>query len=153
MRKDIVKNKINEIEQSLDLVTENMPDTFDKFNELGIIKDGIYKRIEYSIENLIDIFYMFNSDFKLGIPSDDSDLINNLKAKNIISEDIAIRMRDLKDFRNIVVYRYGEIDNRMAYDFTYRFPIFISDHLQFHKDNINLHSVAMTIIVEQWNYN
>jgi len=117
MRKDIVKNKINEIEQSLDLVTENMPDTFDKFNELGIIKDGIYKRIEYSIENLIDIFYMFNSDFKLGIPSDDSDLINNLKAKNIISEDIAIRMRDLKDFRNIVVYRYGEIDNRMAYDF------------------------------------
>jgi len=36
---------------------------------------------------------------------------------------------------------------------SYRFPIFISDHLQFHKDNINLHSVAMTIIVEQWNYN
>ncbi|AGO60304.1 type VII toxin-antitoxin system HepT family RNase toxin [Ferroplasma acidarmanus] len=117
MRKDIVKNKINEIEQSLDLVTENMPDTFDKFNELGIIKDGIYKRIEYSIENLIDIFYMFNSDFKLGIPSDDSDLINNLKAKNIISEDIAIRMRDLKGFRNIVVHRYSKIDDRMAYDF------------------------------------
>ncbi|WMT54056.1 type VII toxin-antitoxin system HepT family RNase toxin [Ferroplasma acidiphilum] len=117
MRKDIIKNKINEIVQSLDLVIENMPDTFDKFNESGIIKDGIYKRIEYSIENLIDIFYIFNSDFNLGIPSDDTDLINNLKAKNIISEDIALRIRNLKDFRNIVVYGYGEIDNRMAYDF------------------------------------
>ncbi|WP_276922649.1 type VII toxin-antitoxin system HepT family RNase toxin [Ferroplasma acidiphilum] len=117
MRKDIIKNKINEIVQSLDLVIENMPDTFDKFNESGIIKDGIYKRIEYSIENLIDIFYIFNSDFNLGIHSDDTDLINNLKAKNIISEDIALRIRNLKDFRNIVVYGYGEIDNRMAYDF------------------------------------
>ncbi|MGE9810110.1 type VII toxin-antitoxin system HepT family RNase toxin, partial [Ferroplasma acidiphilum] len=120
MRKDIIKNKINEIVQSLDLVIENMPDTFDKFNESGIIKDGIYKRIEYSIENLIDIFYIFNSDFNLGIPSDDTDLINNLKAKNIISEDIALRIRNLKDFRNIVVYGYGEIDNRMAYDFINR---------------------------------
>jgi len=117
MRKDIIKNKINEIDQSLDLINKNMPDTFDKFNELGIIKDGIYKRIEYSIENLIDIFYMFNSDFKLGIPSDDSDLINNLKAKNIISEDIVIKMRNLKGFRNIVVHRYSKIDDRMAYDF------------------------------------
>jgi uncharacterized protein YutE (UPF0331/DUF86 family) len=117
MRKDIIENKINEIEQSLELINENMPDTFDRFNELGIIKDGIYKRIEYSIENLIDIFYMFNSDLKLGIPSDDTDLINNLKTKKIISEDIAIRMRNLKGFRNIVVHRYSKIDDRLAYDF------------------------------------
>ncbi len=117
MREDIIKNKINEIYKSLDLINENMPDSFDKFNELGIIKDGIYRQLEYSIENLIDIFYILNSDFELDVPFDDTDLIDNLKTKKIISEDIAILMLKLKGFRNIVVHRYSKLDDRMAYDF------------------------------------
>lgn len=35
---------------------------------------------------------------------------------------------------------------------SYKFPIFISDYLKFHKNNIDLHSVAMTSITSQWNF-
>jgi len=117
MRKDVIKNKINEIYKSLDLINENIPGDFEKFKNLGIVKDGIYKRLEYSIENLIDIFYIINSDLNLDVPLDDADMINNLKEKNIITEKIAIIMKNLKGFRKIVVHRYSKINDYMAYDF------------------------------------
>ena len=42
MRKDIIKNKIIEIQESLVLIRNNIPDSFNKFQHLGLIKDGIY---------------------------------------------------------------------------------------------------------------
>ena len=117
MRKDIIKNKISEIQESLELIRNNIPDSFTKFQNLGIIKDGIYKRLEFSIENLVDIFYIINSDLNLGIPEDDSSIIDNLYNKNIISAEIRNLMKNMKGFRNIVVYRYGKIDDEFAYTF------------------------------------
>ena len=58
MRKDIIKNKIIEIQESLLLIRNNLPDSFNEFQHLWLIKDGIYKRLEFSIENLVDIFYI-----------------------------------------------------------------------------------------------
>ena len=42
MRKDFIRTKIKEIEESLKLVEESLPDTFEKFLDLGLVKDGIY---------------------------------------------------------------------------------------------------------------
>lgn len=50
MRKDIIKNKIKEILESLELINYNLPDTFDEFQNLGIVKDGIYKRSSMSLK-------------------------------------------------------------------------------------------------------
>ncbi len=117
MRKDIIKNKIKEIQESLELIKNNLPDSFDKFQNLGIIKDGIYKRMEFSIENLIDIFYIINSDLDIGIPEDDSSMIDNLYSKNIININTRNLMKNMKGFRNLLVHRYGKIDDKLAYMF------------------------------------
>ncbi|MFO7966480.1 MAG: hypothetical protein R6U44_02655 [Archaeoglobaceae archaeon] len=42
MRRDIIRTKIKEIRESIRSVEENLPDTFDEFAELGLVKDGIY---------------------------------------------------------------------------------------------------------------
>ena len=123
MRRDVIRNKIAEIEESLELIRDNLPDSFDEFQKLGIIKDGIYKRIEYSIENLMDIFYIINSDLDLGIPDDDSSMIDNLYNNEIIGFRIRNLMKNMKGFRNIIVHIYGKIDDGLAYAFI--------------KDNIN----------------
>ncbi len=117
MRKDIIKNKIIEIQESLVLIKNNLPDSFNEFQHLGLIKDGIYKRLEFSIENLVDIFYIINADLNLGIPEDDSSMIDNLYDKNIISAGIRNIMKSMKGFRNIIVHRYGKIDDELAYTF------------------------------------
>ncbi|VVB93075.1 Uncharacterised protein [uncultured archaeon] len=54
MRTEIIRTKIVEILESLELIRENLPDSFEEFASLGLLKDGMHKRIEFSIENVFD---------------------------------------------------------------------------------------------------
>ena len=38
-----------EIEESLNLVKKHLPSGFEEFLNLGLVKDGIYKKIEFSM--------------------------------------------------------------------------------------------------------
>lgn len=82
---------------------------------LGIVRDGIYKRLEYSIQNVFDICSIVNSDLKLGIPEDDENIVSNLIGKGVLSEGWMTRLREMKAFRNILVHRYGRIDDRISF--------------------------------------
>jgi len=53
MRVELISSKLEEIIESLRLVEENLPDDFETFGSLGLIKDGIYKRVEFAIQNVI----------------------------------------------------------------------------------------------------
>ncbi len=50
MREDIIKTKLKEIEESIKVIKENLPDKFEKFLDLGLVKDGIYKKIEFAFK-------------------------------------------------------------------------------------------------------
>ena len=116
MRKDIIKTKLKEIEESIKIVEENLPDKFEKFVKLGLIKDGIYKRMEFAIENVFDICAIINSDLELGIPSNDEDIVDNLVMNEIIDKRMKEKLKAMKGFRNILVHRYGKIDDRIAFN-------------------------------------
>ena len=115
LRSEIIRTKIKEIEESVGLVEENLPDEFEDFSKLGLVKDGIYKRMEYAIENVFDICAIINADLELGIPSDDSDILNNMVENDILDENLRNTLKRMKGFRNIVVHRYGRINDRLAY--------------------------------------
>ena len=116
MRKEIIRTKIKEIEESIELVGENLPDTFEVFSSMGLIKDGIYKRIEFAIENVFDICAIINTDLELGIPGDDEEIVENLVKNTILSEEMREKLKLMKGFRNIVVHRYGKIDDNLAFE-------------------------------------
>ncbi len=42
MRVDIIQTKLTEMEESLRLISENLPDKYQNFSNLGIVKHGIY---------------------------------------------------------------------------------------------------------------
>ena len=115
VRDTLIYSKIAEVEESIDLVKKNLPGHMDEFISLGIIKDGIYKRLEYAIENVFDICHVINADLSLGVPSSEEDVIQNLKTEGILDADISNRLRNMRRFRNIVVHRYGKIDDRIAF--------------------------------------
>jgi uncharacterized protein YutE (UPF0331/DUF86 family) len=98
------------------LVEENLPDTFEEFSRLGLVKDGIYKRLEFCIENIFDICAIINSDLELGIPRDDVDIIENLVKSEILSEEMKEKLKAMWGFRNIVVHRYGGVDDKIAFE-------------------------------------
>ena len=115
IRDALIYSKITEIEESLDMVKKSLPEQIEEFVTLGITKDGIYKRLEYAIENVFDICHVINADLSLGIPSSEEDVIQNLRTKGIIDSDISDKLIAMRRFRNIVVHRYGKIDDRIAF--------------------------------------
>jgi uncharacterized protein YutE (UPF0331/DUF86 family) len=82
---------------------------------MGLLKDGIYKRTEYAIGTVLDICAILNADLRLGVPGEDEDILANLCQNGILTPDMVQRIRGMKAFRNIVVHRYGTIDDRIAY--------------------------------------
>jgi uncharacterized protein YutE (UPF0331/DUF86 family) len=69
VRDAAIRIKLQEMTESVDTVKEHLPHSADSFRQLGIIKDGIYKRAEYAIENVFDICAILNADLHLGVPA------------------------------------------------------------------------------------
>jgi uncharacterized protein YutE (UPF0331/DUF86 family) len=117
MRTEIIRTKIMEIKESLELIRENLPDSVEEFASLGLVKDGMYKRIEFSIENAFDICAIINTDLRLGIPRSDGDILDIMVRKNIIDNKMKEKLKSMRGFRNIIVHRYGGIDDELSYEF------------------------------------
>ena len=116
MRKELIKSKIEEILESLKLVEENLPEDFETFQSLGLVKDGIYKRVEFAIQDVLDICAIITSDLKLGIPEREEDVFEGLVRAGILSREMANKLRLMKGFRNILVHRYGRINDELAFE-------------------------------------
>lgn len=116
LRETIIRVKIAEIVDCVTLVREHLPESVEDFILLGLVKDGIYKRIEFAIEDVFDICAIINTDLELGVPGEDEDILDNLVNKDIIRKQIQDKIHSMKGFRNIVVHRYGKIDDRLAFN-------------------------------------
>jgi uncharacterized protein YutE (UPF0331/DUF86 family) len=115
LRERIIRIKIREITDGVTLVQEHLPKTLHEFRSLGLIKDGIYKRIEFAIEDVFDICGIINTDLDLGVPGEDEDILDHLAGNGIISNMMLEKIHAMRGFRNIVVHRYGTIDDALAF--------------------------------------
>ncbi len=115
IREDRIRIKLAGIRDDVALVRAHLPDTPDDFFRLGLIKDGIYKKIEFAIANVLDICAILNADLMLGVPGEDENILAHLESQGIISGELAGTIKGMKAFRNIVVHRYGAVDDRIAY--------------------------------------
>lgn len=52
MRETTIRIKLQEIVEGVSLVQDALPENAEEFHNIGLIKDGIYKRIEFAIENV-----------------------------------------------------------------------------------------------------
>ena len=60
---------------------------------------------------------MIVSHQKLGIPQSEDDLIHFLEKKKILTPELVKRLKEMKGFRNILVHKYGELNDHQAYHF------------------------------------
>lgn len=60
MRSVLIRTKLKEIEESIGLVEAHLPTTFGAFSQLGLVKDGMYKQLEFALENIFDICAIIN---------------------------------------------------------------------------------------------
>lgn len=116
MREEMIRTKMKEIDESVNSVKDRVPSELDDFLALGLVKDGIYKRVEFAVENVFDICAIINSDLNLGIPEGDESIIDNLVDEGVLKAKWKEKLSKMKGFRNIVVHRYGKIDDRIAHE-------------------------------------
>ena len=79
-------------------------------------KNALYKEVEYSIQLIIDICAIINSDIVKKTPLDEEGIIDSLKDKKIISKEVSESVKGMKRFRNVLVHKYDDIDDKIAYE-------------------------------------
>lgn len=115
IRTDLIRIRLAEMRDSIKMVQEHLPRSYEEFQQLGIVKDGIYRRTEFAIENILDICAILNTDLELGVPAGDDDILGHLQADGILPLPVIQTIRSMKAIRNIVVHRYGVIDDAIAF--------------------------------------
>ncbi len=115
METKAIHQKLREIQDNLDLIAEHLPSEEEEFVSLGLVKDGIYKRLEFSIQNLVDIFSMIYSSLNLGVPADLDAIFEGLQRQKIFDKEILSLVQEMKGLRNILIHRYGEINDTTIY--------------------------------------
>ena len=116
LRTEILKSKLRRIADLLEIVTEHLPRDYVNFKKSRMIKDAVYKEVETAIEYILDICNVINSDLGLGMPEKEEDIFDNLGRNKILSTEKVRLIKDMKRFRNILVHRYGEIDDEIAFE-------------------------------------
>src|SRR3989344_4477953 len=115
LRFEHIEKKISDVMDSLDIIEENLPNNSEDFVSSGLIKEGMYKKIEFAIESIIDICNMINSDMRYGIPETEDSIIDNMKIHGVLSGKTIDLIKEMKKFRNILVHKYGNIDDKKAF--------------------------------------
>jgi len=115
VRDTAIRIKLQEMRESVDMARKHLPDSIDLFEHLGIVKNGIYKRIEYAIKNVFDICAILNADLHLGVPGADEDILESLVQNSVLSPGMRQSLKAMRGFRNIVVHRHGTIDDAFAF--------------------------------------
>lgn len=64
---------------------------------------------------MIDICSIIHSDIGKTTPSDEDSIIIGLQKEKVLSNNITNKILLMKGFRNLLVHRYEEIDNKLAY--------------------------------------
>ncbi len=101
----------------LDQLEELLPvDEEEYFKDIRS-KRACEKTLELAIETIISIISIIVSSQKLIYPESEDSLINALENRKILSAAMAKKIREMKGFRNILIHKYGELDDRRAYKF------------------------------------
>lgn len=107
--------KLAALNQYLNELEEILPDEEEYLNSLPT-RRACEKTIELAIDTVFDIVAMLVAAEKLGFPQEEESLINLLAKKKLLTASLAQKIKRMKGFRNILIHKYGEVDDAQAYE-------------------------------------
>lgn len=114
LRIERIHSKLRELKDSLYYVKEFLPSDYNLLNNRKD-KNALYKETEFAIQLMIDICSIIHSDIGKTTPSDEDSIIIGLQKEKVLSSNITNKILLMKGFRNLLVHRYEEIDDKLAY--------------------------------------
>ena len=111
-----ILSKVDEMERYVSELSDMLPE------EKGYLSDIIRRRacektVELAIEALVDSAALVVSSGRMGIPSSEENILDILEEKKAIGPALTDKLKNMKGFRNILVHRYGKINDKETYRF------------------------------------
>jgi len=76
--------------------------------------------LQLAIQAAMDLAAHFLADEGWEVPTRSGQVFSVLAERNVISEELALKLRKMASFRNLIVHEYGEIDLRIVYEIWHR---------------------------------
>lgn len=114
--KNRILSKLDELDSYLMELEEVAPNNFAEY--VGSIekKRACERLLHILIECVIDICSLIVKGLRLGLPSGEEDLFEKLEKRKIITKEMKEKLKTIRGFRNILVHRYGEVDDELVFD-------------------------------------
>ncbi|MBU0457592.1 MAG: DUF86 domain-containing protein [Nanoarchaeota archaeon] len=109
--------KLEEMDKYLTELETMLPEEEKEYLQDLTLRRACEKTIELAIESVIDMISIIVAQQKLGLPQSEDDLIKIISDKKIISHDLSNKIKQMKGFRNILVHKYGHIDDKLVYKY------------------------------------
>lgn len=108
--------KIDGLDGYLDELEQIAPAKL-KFKEYQEIekKRSCERLLQLSIEAVIDICKLFVSGMRLGLPAEENALFDKMQKKKLLSKEMAVTLKEMKGFRNILVHEYAAVDDELVF--------------------------------------
>ena len=92
-----------------------MPGSYSEYISSAEKRRACERLLQISVDCVLDVCSLFVAGLRLGLPAEESDLIELLYKNNVFSDDTTAIVRSMKGFRNILVHDYAGADTAIIY--------------------------------------
>lgn len=110
-----IRDKLSELQSYLIELEEDIPDSMDEYLEQRITKRACERTFQLACEDVLDICNLIIAGRGFMLPKDNRDAIGKLTENKIIPEKLSSGLQDMVSFRNLLVHRYGKVDDNRVY--------------------------------------
>ncbi|MBI3031963.1 DUF86 domain-containing protein [Candidatus Woesearchaeota archaeon] len=114
MNKKRITSLLDFLDQYNQELEEHLPESYQEY--VSQQKRYCERLLQLLIEVCIDVCQAIIRELKLGLPSDEDNMFKTLYEKKIISEEMALKLKNMKAFRNVLIHHYTKIEDQRVYD-------------------------------------
>ena len=135
LNKEIINERLREMEENLKILEELKPTTKDKFCDDPKIFKLAERCLEISIQALLDISHHIIAANDWQRPQDNRQAIEIIAANGVMPEEFAKRIAPMAGLRNILIHEYIRIN-----------PAIIHQHIQHLQDFYQFEKYIVTYL-------
>lgn len=114
--KNRILSKMDELDTYLNELESIMPTSYEEYTSSIEKKRACERLLHILIECTIDICTLIVKGLRLGLPTEEEDVFEKLRQKEIISKQMERKLKAMRGFRNILVHRYGGVDDKLVFE-------------------------------------
>lgn len=113
MSEERILVKLDQLNQYLSEIREDPPQDMEEYRDQ---RRKFERLLHLSVETVIDISSLVLKREGVGVPSDEESVFDKLIEGGVYSEQLGEVLKDMKGFRNVLVHRYGEVNDEEVFN-------------------------------------